>query len=147
MATTIPNIKAPAAWLEIGLSCQRLGHYLGLTITFTNTYNTNQELVFSNQARKAELLGLLVFNEESKRIMPVHNLIVKPVDSALEKHVLAPGAAFSYQLAGTMTKDGLVFPGAIFALNPEENYHLRFRYAGKESNAVPLNASHNLLIG
>jgi hypothetical protein len=108
--------------LEIGLSCQRLGPDIALTIAFTNAQDIDQELAFSNQARKAELLGLLVFNEANERIMPTHNMLVKPLQAALEKHLLAPGATFHYQLTGTMTKHGLVFPGAIFALNPTENY-------------------------
>ena len=138
MATTSIGPKEPAAWLEISLSCQQLGPDVELTITVTNAHDTKQELAFSNQARKAELLGLLVFNEANERVMPTHNMLVKPLNASLEKHALAPGATFRYQLTGTLTQQGLVFPGAIFALNPAESYQARFRYAGKQSNAIRL---------
>lgn len=140
MATTISNLKEPAAWLEINLSCQQLGHNVELTILFTNTHETSQIIAFSNQARKAELLGLLVLNEAGERVTPSHNLIIRLTNATLENHTLAPGATFSYLLIGELKGTDLIFPGAIFALNPEENYQLQFRYAGKQSNAISLTA-------
>ena len=138
MAATTPSPKASAEWLKIAIEYIRDSSEFELTIKFTNSQSAPQELAFSNQARKAELLGLHVVNQAGQRIMPQHNLVIEPNHFETEKHSLLYGEAFSYLLKGHFTEQGLEFPGAIFNLNAGEVYRLRFNYAGQQSNTITL---------
>ena len=138
MAAIILSPKAPKEWLKILIECYQQNHEFELSISFINSHSNLQELAFSNQAHKAELLGLHVINQAGQRIVPQHNLVIKPNNSETEKHLLQHGEAFSYLLKGHLTEQGLEFPGAIFNLKPGEVYHLHFNYAGRQSNSITL---------
>ncbi len=124
--------------LAIELACHRHESVLELLITFTNTQETAQKFTFSNQDRKAELLGLQVTSQAGQWVMPAHNLVIKLSNSEPVERTLAGGATFSYLLSGNVTEYGLEFPGALFKLNPGEPYQVYFQYSGRRSNSVTL---------
>lgn len=138
MAATTPKSKNSATWLMIGLAYEQPPTMLRLIITFTNTSLVAQEFSFSNQTRKAELLGLLILTSLGQRVIPTHNLVIKPLESVADKPLLAAGACFTYVLSGNLTESGLEFPGARFELHKEETYQLQFRYAGQQSNTITI---------
>ncbi|NML65109.1 hypothetical protein HHL22_07805 [Hymenobacter sp. RP-2-7] len=109
-----------------------------LLLTFTNKTSSTQEFTFSNQSRKAELLGLQVVNQAGQRVLPTHNLLIKPAQSNSNSQFLAAGDTFSYLLKGIVTEYGLEFPGALFELQLGEPYQLQFYYAGQKSNQTIL---------
>lgn len=128
-----------ATWLEIALTYSRQATTLELLITFINNSLATQVFNFSNHTRKAELLGLHVRNWNGQRIMPTHNLLIKPAQALATKvHELASGEAFTYLLAGILHEDSIEFPGAIFKLQAGASYQLQFHYAGQKSNQVEL---------
>lgn len=128
-----------ATWLEIALTYSRQATTLELLITFSNNSLATQAFTFSNHTRKAELLGLHVRNWNGQRIMPTHNLVIKPAQAVAAKgHELASGEAFTYLLAGILHEDSIEFPGAIFKLQAGDSYQLQFHYAGQKSNQVEL---------
>lgn len=138
MEVVTSNRRDPATWLEIGLTCHRHKTVLELLLTFTNRASATQEFTFSNQSRKAELLGLHVVNQTGQRVLPTHNLLIKPAHSDSTSQFLAAGATFSYVLRSSVTAYGLEFPGALFKLQAGEPYQLQFHYAGQKSNQAIL---------
>jgi hypothetical protein len=136
METTTNKLKTPLTWLEVRLTCKRQENRLELVIIFTNTSPIDQAFTFSNQTRKAELLGLQITTSIGQRVLPTHNLLIKPTESITSKSVLAAGNFFTYILDGIFTENGLEFPGAKFELRKGENYQLQFKYAGQLSNVA-----------
>lgn len=136
MKTTALNLKSPPLWLTIHLACHRQDAAITFTITFCNTQRTAQEFSFSNRAQKAELLGLLVEEASGGRVMPKHNLVIKPLQPDPDQHVVEGGSTLAHELTGTLTAQWLEFPGALFELQPGRTYRIRFRYAGVVSNSV-----------
>lgn len=137
---TIPSkVKTSPSWLTISLAAERQNTAIKLSIVFCNTSQTTQEFDFSNRAHKAELLGLLIEDIAGQRVMPKHNLLIKPLQPDPDRHILDGGAILLYELGGTVVEDKwLEFPGALFKLEQNETYHIRFRYAGILSNSIIL---------
>lgn len=79
-----------------------------------------------------------VVNQTGQRVLPTHNLLIKPAHSDSTSQFLAAGATFSYVLRGSVTAYGLEFPGALFKLQAGEPYQLQFHYAGQKSNQAIL---------
>lgn len=136
MGTTTSDLKNPATWLKIGLECQRQESKIELFITFTNTTAVAHDFSFSNQTHKAELLGLHISTLTGQRVIPTHNLVIKPSKLITGAIILKAGTSFPYTLTGELTNYGVEFPGAIFELTSGETYQLQFRYAGQKSNII-----------
>lgn len=136
MGTMTSDLNNPATWLKIGLECQRQESKIELFITFTNTTAVAHDFSFSNQTHKAELLGLHISTLTGKRVIPTHNLVIKPSKLITGAIILKAGASFPYTLTGELTNYGIEFPGAIFELTTGETYQLQFRYAGQKSNII-----------
>lgn len=138
MAAIISKLNASTDWLKIAIDCTKYGDALDLTIHFINNQPTTQEFAFSNQTRKAELVGLHVLTQVGERVMPQHNLVIKPNHAEAAKHLLKQGESFSYTLKGYLDGQKLVFPGAIFNLESGQSHTFYFKYGGRQSNSITL---------
>lgn len=130
------TINPPTQWMALDLAFRRDGKEVVFAISFTNRADTPQELVFSNRAHKAELLGLRLFNANGERIEPVRKFILQPLPDPDGRRWLQPGESWVYDLKGTVTEEGLDFPATVFPLPKNAPHQARFVYKQVASNDV-----------
>lgn len=123
MAATSEN-----PWMAIALSFRRQHNEAVFGVTFGNASSTPQELVFSNRAHKAELVGLRIFDHQGNRVEPVRKFILKPLPDPDGRRWLQPGEHWTYELRGTIAAGNLDFPATSFPVIPGQIYTAQFVY-------------------
>jgi hypothetical protein len=107
-----------------------------LRIEFSNQSSVDIEIPFSNITCKAELLGLIITDKDSSRVQPSCDLCIRPAPQEKRLPLLSPGNTWIYDLVGEIDGGNLIFPGATYALDPEQEYSVQFSYMTLLSNTV-----------
>ena len=106
-----------------------------LRVIFFNETGVESELAFNNQSLKAEFSNLCV-TCEGERVLPKHNLVIRPKDINVEVFRIGPGKTLIFDLVGVAKQGELIFPGARYNIESGKTYMFQFQFHGVSSNAV-----------
>jgi len=125
-------------WLQIDLLYKFAKNDGGLNfeIVFKNITNKEHLLAFSNRARKAELLGLRVFDEIGQLVMPQTREIIALKNNNTDVHAIPPYGQWVYVLEGEFVGDYLEFRGAAYKIKRGCNVNFKFVFQKIESNLI-----------
>src|SRR6266481_6838598 len=130
-------------WLRITLRLaeQTADGRLALDISFQNGGDEPHTLAFSNRSRKAELLGLRVFDEDMKPIAPARRDIISLKDNKIEEHLIEPSAEWVHRLSGHVRAGFWEFQGAAYKIPRSYIIKCHFEFEGVKSNALVINTT------
>ena len=134
----------PKEWLQITLRIARSAteRALEIDICFQNVDDQAHVLAFSNRSRKAELLGLHVFDDNKQSVTPERRDVISLKNKTIEEHVIAPGSEWIYTLKGEV-RDGYVeFQGAAYKIPQGQVMTFCFEYQEVKSNRLIINTAN-----
>jgi hypothetical protein len=117
-------------------------HLAVIRIEFRNDSSDPIKFDFANTARKAEWLGLEVYDINGTRILPEGILRVRVSRNTRKSQLLHPHEMITCDLVGEIVGGWFIFPGAKYNVAANSELKIVFEYQGSRSNTTQLQLSH-----